>query len=134
MKQGKNRTTNQEIELFLTQYSNEIFNQVIELREILIRLLPGVTEQLDLPAKMIAYAYGQKYTDLVCVLIPSKKGLKLGFNKGTGLYDPEGWLQGKGKISRYVEITSDEQLHSDVLKNLVLNALVLYRERSGSQW
>lgn len=70
----------------------------------ILRELPGVTEQVDYPAKMVAYCYGQKYVEMVCTLIPSQKGLKLGFYIGVSLPDPEKLLEGTGKISRYVEI------------------------------
>jgi hypothetical protein len=126
-------TSNKEIDLFLSQYSTPVFEHAQSLRKLLTGLLPGVIEQLDAPAKMIGYSYGPKYEDLVCVLIPSKKGLKLGFNKGTELNDPEGWLKGQGKISRYVEIVSPEQIQSKTLHALVQNALELYRIRSKSE-
>jgi len=107
MIQGQSQADDNQIEIFLSNYNNEVCDYIKKLRGLLPRLLPDIKEELDLPAKMIAYTYGAGYTDLVCVLIPSKKGLKLGFNKGAEVTDPEGWLKGKGKISRYVEIVSE---------------------------
>jgi hypothetical protein len=78
---------------------------------------------------MIAYCYGQKYAELICVIIPSKKGLKLGFNKGNELPDPSGLLKGNGKISRYVLINSDIEIKSMDLMNLLSNALKAYNNR-----
>ena len=91
----------EKIEVFLTSYDEAIRKLVHELREVLMQSLPEIKEQLDTPARMIAYCYGQQYKELVCMIIPSKKGLKLGFNAGVSLPDPEGWLEGTGKISRY---------------------------------
>lgn len=116
---------------FLSGYKEEVFNHAVILREIVLKNLPGITEQLDVPAKMIAYAYGQKYTDLICVIIPSKDGLKLGFNKGSTLPDPSGILKGSGKISRYVIIKTEADLHNPVIEDLLLVALNAYRERTG---
>lgn len=48
--------------------------------------------------KMIAYVYGQKYSEMICTIIPSKKGLKLGFYKGAGLDDLKGYLKGPGRF------------------------------------
>jgi hypothetical protein len=76
---------------------------------------------------MIAYCYGQKYSELICVIIPSKKGLKLGFNRGSTLPDPDKLLQGTGKISRYIEIYNDEQIESNAVKKLIITALNKYR-------
>lgn len=116
---------------FLSGYKEEVFNHAVILREIVLKNLPGITEQLDMPAKMIAYAFSQKYTDLVCVIIPSKDGLKLGFNKGSTLPDPSGILKGSGKISRYVIIKTEADLHNPVIEDLLLVALNAYRERTG---
>src|ERR1044071_1761889 len=103
---------------FFSGYSEEIFKHALQLRKILFANLPNIIEQIDLPAKMIAYCYGQKYAEMICTIIPSKKGLKLGFYKGVDLPDPDKLLEGTGKISRYVEIRSTEQLRSGALQKL----------------
>ena len=57
------------------------------------------------------------------------EGLKLGFNRGTELPDPDNLLEGKGKISRYVEIKSEKQITSVAVKNLLAHALAAYRKK-----
>jgi hypothetical protein len=89
----------------------------MKFRKVLFENLPDITEQIDASARLIAYCYGQKYAELICVIIPSKRGLKLGFNRGVDLPDPDNLLKGTGKISRYVEIKSEEQIKSLSLKN-----------------
>ena len=118
-----------EINDFLSNYSEEVFVTILKLREVLLANLPGITEQLDIPAKMIAYCYGQKYAELICMIIPSKKGIKLAFYKGVDLPDPDKLLKGTGKISRYVEIRSAEQMRSVALKKIIENALKAYQKR-----
>ncbi len=124
-------TPNPEIEEFLSQYDEKIFQHAQKLRQLLITHLPDITEQLDMKAKMIAYCYGQKYVELICVIIPSKKGLKLGFNRGTELPDPAGLLEGTGKISRYIPIKSADQIESPAITELLTKALEIYKERIG---
>ena len=114
---------------FLSNYSEEVFANSLKLRTVLLKQLPDIIEQLDEPAKMIAYCYGQKYVDLICVIIPSKKGLKLGFNRGIELPDPDKLLQGSGKISRYVVIENEKQIQSAALKKLIKEALALYNRK-----
>jgi hypothetical protein len=114
------------ITTFLASYDPSIQQRAHLLRAFLRAHLPNITEQVDLPAKMIAYTYGQKYFDLICVIIPSKKGLKLGFNRGTALDDPNHLLQGTGKISRYVEIKTDAMIDDPALKRLMVDALSIY--------
>jgi len=116
-------------ETFLAGYDTVVFENAMELRKLLHDNLPDIIEQVDLPAKMIAFCYGQKYSELVCTIFPSKKGLKLGFNRGNELPDPEHLLEGNGKISRYVVIRDKEMIHSRPLKDLIENALVAYKKR-----
>ena len=122
---------NNEIEDFLSGYHEKVFANAMLLREVLFANLPGIIEQLDIPAKMVGYCYGQKYAELICVIIPSKKGLKLGFNRGVDLTDPDKLLEGTGKISRYVQIKSTEQINSASIKQLLEHALTAYKDRVG---
>jgi len=117
--------------LFLSQYNEQVVDNALKLRELLFANLPDVIEQIDNPAKMIAYCYGQKYSEIICTMIPSKKGLKLGFYKGGDLNDPDNLLEGTGKISRYVNIKSVDQINSSPLRNLIVEALAAYRQRMG---
>ncbi len=124
-------TDKKQIENFLSRYSEEVFNAALKLREIILKNLPSAQEQIDLPAKMIAYAYGQKYSEMVCTLIPSKKGLKLGFYKGNDLPDPKHLLKGSGKLSRYVEIRAQEDIKTDALTALLKEAFNAYKTRNN---
>ena len=126
-------TANQEVIDFLSSYPKEVCENARTLREVLLENLPGIVEQIDLPAKMIAYGYGQKYSELICVIIPSTKGLKLGFNKGTDLPDPENLLEGTGKMSRYIILKSEDQITSQAIKQLLENALEAFRLRKKSE-
>jgi hypothetical protein len=125
-------TTDKKIDEFLSNYSEEAFVNSLKLREVLFANLPGIIEQIDIPAKMIGYCYGQKYSEMICTIIPSKKGLKLGFYKGVDLPDPTNLLEGTGKLSRYIEIISDEQIKSPALKKLIESALDAYKKRINS--
>jgi len=56
---------------FLSQYGDQVSANALKLRGVLLDNLPGVREQLDVPARMVAYCYGQRYAEPVCTLIPS---------------------------------------------------------------
>jgi hypothetical protein len=114
---------------FFSSYTGEVATRAIQLREVILKNLPGVTEMPDLPARMVAYCYGQKYIEMVCTIIPSKKGLKLGFAYGVDLPDPDGLLEGTGKLSRYAVINDEEQIKSAALKKLLSAALLAYKNR-----
>lgn len=116
------------VETFLLPYDKHTVEVIFKLREIILRNLPRITEQLDIPAKMIAYGYGQKYVDLICVIIPSKKGVKLGFNRGIDLMSKSGLLKGSGKISRYAEMKVGESINESELKKIICAAYELYEK------
>src|SRR4051812_16320620 len=113
----------QTIDNFLSRYSEEVFTNALTLREVLLANFPDVIEQIDVPAKMVAYCYGQKYKEMLCTIIPSKKGLKLGFAYGPSLPDPDHLLEGNGKLSRYIEIKTEKQIKSAQLKKLLKSSL-----------
>ena len=119
-----------DLQSFLAQYPADVYDKAIKLREVILNILPDVIEQLDVPARMIAYCYGQKYAEMVATIIPSKKEVKLGFYKGVDLPDPHHLLEGTGKFSRYVVIKSEEQINSPSIKQLLENALHSYRLRT----
>jgi hypothetical protein len=120
-------TISDQLDSFLAKYNEQIVRNALVLREVILTTLPGITEQIDVPASTIAYCYGQKYAELICVIIPSKKGLKLGFNRGASLPDPRGLLKGTGKISRYVEIKKTEDIYDPAVKVLIEEGLKLYQ-------
>lgn len=119
------------IQGFLSNYDATIFANALQLRKLILSALPAITEQLDIPARMIAYCYRQKYAELICTIIPSKKGLKLGFNRGVDLPDPGNLLEGSGKISRYVVIKSNADIANPVLEQLLKDAYTAYLERTS---
>lgn len=98
-------------------------------RRRLLALLPGVTEEADAAANVVGYGFGPGYKHLICTLILSKKGVKLGFYKGAGLPDPHGLLAGSGKVHRYVELASPEAAEDVRLEALIHAAAVAYRAR-----
>lgn len=116
-------------EIFLARYDQQIYTNALKLREVVLNVLPGVIEQIDISAKMVIYCYGRKYSEMVCMIIPSKKRLKLAFYKGAGLPDPDHLLEGRGQFSRYVHIKTKEQITSAALQKLLEDAFTAYRLR-----
>lgn len=113
----------------MSTYPKDITDGIDELRSIIKRELPDITEQLDLSAKMIAYCYGQRYTDMICVIVPSQKGIKLSFYKGVDLPDPENILQGNAKTTRYLQFKSVEDFNEKQIVFFLENALKMYEKR-----
>lgn len=124
-------SSEQTIREFLSVNSAEVLQLVDQLRKLLKKNLKDVIEQLDTPARMIAYCYGQRYTDMICVIFPSKKGVKLSFYKGNELPDPGKLLEGNAKSSRYVNIKAGEEIDPAGIKKLLSAALAAFKQRTS---
>ena len=113
----------------LSKYTEEVSTLAYELRDFLLSELKGIIEIPDVSANMTAYGYGPGYKDMICTIIPSKKGIKLGFYKGSELPDPEKLLTGSGKVHKYVEIKTAADIKNPALKKLINEALKAYHIR-----
>jgi hypothetical protein len=116
---------------FLAPYAPEIRSLALKVRALVLDLLPDVQEQIDAPAKIIGYGFGPKYEDTICVIMPAKGWITLGFYRATELPDPDGLLQGTGKIHRHAKLKAEEDIDSPALRALLDAALDAYRRRSG---
>jgi len=117
------------VEKIFTKYDELVSSLGLHLREFLLSQLDGCIEMPDLSANMVAYGFGTGYIDMICTIIPSRKGIKLGFYKGSELPDPENLLTGSGKVHRYVEIKSEKDIRSRAIKQLVKEAIKSWKAR-----
>ena len=119
------------VDELLLKYDKSVSSLGLQLREFLLAQLEGCIEMPDQAANIIGYGYGTGYIDLVCTIIPSKKGIKLGFNRGSELPDPGKLLTGSGKVHRYVEIKSENDIRSTAIKELIREAIKAWKIRKG---
>jgi hypothetical protein len=106
-------------EKILSQYEGEAGALGPLLRKFLLKHLPGIIEQPDAKANLIGYSYGPGYKDLICTILTSKKGVKLGFYKGGELSDPHHLLTGSGKVHKYIEVKSAQEISNPALLDLL---------------
>jgi len=99
-------------------------------RDLLAEALPGATETLDGSAKLLAYGYGPGYKGLVCTLLLSQTGVKLGISRGSKLPDPKQLMQGSGKVHRHVQLRTTADLKQPGLKPLLKAALAAWKKRN----
>ena len=125
--------TERDIIAFLAQYDEQVSRLAMQARIVLFKILPGIKEEIDLSAKILGYGYGRKYTETICTLIPSKKGLKLGLYRAIDLPDPEKILAGTGKVHKYVIIDSVETIQSTALENMLKVAYETCMQRMGKE-
>jgi len=91
--------------------------------------LPKVEERVDSTAPVIGYGYGPGYSGMVCTLILSKSGVKLGLVRGSELADPHGLLEGSGKVHRYVQLRAATDLRKPGVSALVKATYAAWKER-----
>ena len=116
----------------LSRYDNKNATLALLLRDFLLGKLKGLIEIPDNSANLIGYGYGTGYKDMICTILISKKGIKLGFYKGNELPDPEKLLTGTGKVHKYVEIKTERDIQKPALKKLLGNALIAYQKRKNN--
>lgn len=115
----------------LSKYEEKISTLGFQLRDFLMKNIDNIIEQPDEAANIIGFNYGTGYKDLICTIIPSKKGMKLGFYKGSELPDPAKILTGSGKVHKYVEINSTEDISNPALKKLLTDAIKAHQNRKA---
>lgn len=121
---------NPSLAIFLGAYSQTVKELFLETQLLLEQELPNSQQELDISAKMLAFSYGPGYKGMVCVLLPSQKGLKLSFSKGAELSNKHPLLTGTGKKTRYVEI-SKTLLKKKELRELIRSAKLYHEMAAG---
>jgi hypothetical protein len=110
------------VDEFLASYPQQVAELARGLRAVIARELPGATEALDRPGRIVAYSVGPGYKGSVCTIIPSKTGVKLGIVEGAALDDPRSLLEGEGKRHRYVAFSSAADVGRPGVKSLLVAA------------
>jgi hypothetical protein len=121
------------IDTFIAAYPPEVRVLICAARKFVADAFPGSTETLDEPARLIGYSYGPGYKGLVCTLILSRTGVKVGVVRGSELPDPKGLLEGAGQVHRHVALKSPADLKRPGLKPLLKAALAAWKARSLPQ-
>jgi hypothetical protein len=118
-------------EKVLSSYPEGVQALANKARRALLKLLSGAEESVDSSAAVLSYGYGPGYRGMVCTLILSKSGVKLGFVRGVELNDPSGLLEGSGKTHKYVQLYTASDLNNPGLKELIRAAQVAWQQRNG---
>jgi hypothetical protein len=95
-----------------------------DLRNFILELYPESNELLyHTHALTAVFSVSEKLGDAFCMLPIYTKHLNLGFNKGTLLKDPDGLLQGTGKLIRHIEVKKPEDYRQPKVKALIKEAI-----------
>jgi len=105
------------VEMFLSNYREEIQTISRELRAIARRAMSGAHEFLYYDA--INYSLSNSPLERICYIRPLQKRVTLGFLFGRQLDDPHHLLQGTGKRMRHVKVRALEDTRNPALEELV---------------
>ena len=114
----------------LARYPSEVQALAVDARRLITRLLPGAEEGADASAGLLAYGFGPGYKGMVCTLILSKKGVKLGLVRGSELNDPHGLLEGSGKVHRFIQFKTPADLKRPGVSELIKATYAAWKKRS----
>lgn len=116
----------------LANYPAEVQALAAAARAALAKWLPESEELVDNTAPVIGVGYGPGYKALVCSLILSKTGVKIGLARGSELQDPEGLLAGSGKVHKYIQLHSPSDLRNPAVRALVKATHAAWKQRANA--
>jgi hypothetical protein len=107
----------------VSEASPEVREIAYAARALLAGVMPNITEVPWGRQKIAGYGLGpKKMSEHFCYLAPQKNYVNLGFMYGAGLPDPEGLLEGSGKLLRHVKLRSLEDLKCPAIRKLIEDA------------
>jgi hypothetical protein len=117
-----------EVSEFFGEYPPAVRDVALELRRTILETIPDADETVDRSGRIVGYGYSPAYADLICVIIPSKTGVKLGMPRGARLPDPDGLLEGRGKAHRYVVMARPSDAKRRAVKRLLKAGVAAWKE------
>lgn len=115
-------------EMILAAYAPEVRRLAESLREFIKTTVPAAREKANPGWHGIGYHHPE--SGYFCAIFPTTEGVRVGFEWGALLADPQDLLEGTGKQLRYLPLGLEENLPEEALRALLLAALDLPAERS----
>ena len=108
-----------DLDLYLSAYNDDMSSLARDLRNRILELVPELDELIKW--KNLFY----EKNGFVCAIVLHKDHVNLEFARGTELADPDGILEGTGKNMRHVKIVKSDEIVSEKLRNMILEAVTL---------
>jgi hypothetical protein len=110
---------------YLESYEPHVSNLALAVREVVLEEAPEAIESI---AKGYAVAIGFSFTgkplkDGFCHVVTYSSYVNLGFNRGALLPDPNGVLEGTGKLIRHITIRSEKDLNRSLVRRYLQTAI-----------
>lgn len=109
------------VEAFLSTREPEIAEVARHLSELILTLLPEATVSSD--DDNLGFGVGTGYKGLIFTVAPHAAHVTLGVARGASLPDPDGLLEGTGKVHRHVKLRSVADVDRPELRALMISAI-----------
>jgi hypothetical protein len=116
------------VDEILTGHRPEVVKIAQALRAVVLETLPEETSERAYPG-WHGIGYRHPVAGHVCGIFPLEDRVKLGFERGVELYDPDDVLGGEGTPIRYLEVRTAGEIPLDALRGLLDEADALGAER-----
>jgi len=116
----------------LADHTPEVRALAEELRQLIRAAVPEATEKAYLGWQGIGYRHPQ--AGYFCGIFPTADLVKLGFEFGVLLPDPDGLLEGSGSQMRWVVLRPGEAIPEASIRALLQAALDLPSSRQARMW
>lgn len=114
---------------YLLQKDPPLQDLYLDLRAFVFSIFPKTNELLyNTHALTSVYSPSLKLGDAFCHIPIYAAHLNLGFNQGKLLDDPQGMLQGTGKVIRHIPVKLPEDYRNEAVEKLIREAIALSEE------
>jgi hypothetical protein len=110
-----------DVEAFLSAREPAMAQVARRVSEVILTLLPQATISMD--EQNLGFGVGTGYKGLVFTVAPHASHVTLGVAGGAGLPDPDGLLEGAGKVHRHVKLRSVADVDRPQLRALMESAV-----------
>ncbi len=111
------------VEDILLDHNPEIRALVQSVRNSILNIVPDAIEAAQPVWHSINYSHPE--SGYFCGVFPLQDSIKLAFEFGVLLPDPENLLEGRGKQVRYLNLRDTDSIPEQALRDLILAALAL---------
>ena len=108
-------------EELLAEHDPSVVELALRVRELILMVMPEATEKVY--AGWHGIGYHDPQAGYVCAIFPAADHIRVGFEHGNLLPDPDGRLEGEGSQVRYLTIRSIDAPLEKALAELIDHAL-----------
>ena len=121
--------TARRFEDIIAKFDDKTAALALLLRAFLFREMKSIMEFPDPKLSLVGYGFAEGYKHLICTMMISKLGIKLGLTRGAELEDPLKLLEGSGKVHKYIVIKDEKTLQNPAVKQLLHATMAAYKNR-----